>query len=201
MIEVCNLKGAFVKNTIKILFSLMILLLATSCVSVKKINDLEPVYVTNTKQINVLPPQHIKENVDEVMLLTADMGNEVFTTPVYVSADKDGIYMTILTDFGIEIGSIWYDGQVADMDCSMFPKNLKAVYLINEFQNGFYKSEALKKNLENSKLIFEENQKGDTIVRTVKSGNKIIENIVISKNSVEISNILRGYKITLLKSE
>lgn len=172
-----------------------------SCVSVKKINGLDKVYVTNTKQINILPPSEIEQPIDEVMLLTADMGNQIFTTPVYVSADEEGIYMTILTDFGIEIGSIWYDGLSANMDCSIFPEKLKAVYLINEFQNAYYKSQSLKQNLEASKLIFEESKKDDTMVRTIKSENKIIEDIVISESSVVISNYLRGYKITLLKSE
>lgn len=175
--------------------------LFTSCVSVKKINGLDKVYVTNTKQINVLPPADIEEPIDEVMLLTADMGNQVFTTPIYVAADESGIYITILTDFGIAIGTIEYDGFSAYMDCPMFPDKLKAVYLINEFQNAYYKKEALQQNLTASKLIFEESEKDDTIVRTIKSGNKIIEDIVITSGSVEISNHLRGYKITLLKSE
>ena len=87
------------------------------------------------------------------------------------------------------------------MDCSIFPEKLKAVYLINEFQNAYYKSQSLKQNLEASKLIFEESKKDDTMVRTIKSENKIIEDIVISESSVVISNYLRGYKITLLKSE
>lgn len=198
MIEVC--KRMYMKKQ----FFLALILCSffcISCVSVKKINGLDKVYVTNTKQINILPPSEIEQPIEEVMLLTADMGNQIFTTPVYVSADEEGIYMTILTDFGIEIGSIWYDGLSANMDCSIFPEKLKAVYLINEFQNAYYKSQSLKQNLEASKLIFEESKKDDTMVRTIKSENKIIEDIVISESSVVISNYLRGYKITLLKSE
>jgi len=186
---------------ISLLTFLICAVLFSSCVTVKKINSLEPVYVTNTKQINVLPPDDIEQPIDEVMLLTADMGNQVFSTPVYVAADNSGIYMTILTDFGIAIGNIDYDGDRADMDCPMFPEKLKAVYLINEFQNAYYKAQALKQNLESSKLIFEESEKDDTIVRTIKSGNKIIEDIVITSGSVEINNYLRGYKITLFRSE
>ncbi len=198
MIEVC--KRMYMKKQI-FLALILCSFFCISCVSVKKINGLDKVYVTNTKQINILPPSEIEQPIDEVMLLTADMGNQIFTTPVYVSADGEGIYMTILTDFGIEIGSIWYDGFSANMDCSIFPEKLKAVYLINEFQNAYYKSQSLKQNLEASKLIFEESKKDDTMVRTIKSENKIIEDIVISESSVVISNYLRGYKITLLKSE
>ena len=198
MIEVC--KRMYMKKQI-FLALILCSFFCISCVSVKKINGLDKVYVTNTKQINILPPSEIEQPIEEVMLLTADMGNQIFTTPVYVSADEEGIYMTILTDFGIEIGSIWYDGLSANMDCSIFPEKLKAVYLINEFQNAYYKSQSLKQNLEASKLIFEESKKDDTMVRTIKSENKIIEDIVISESSVVISNYLRGYKITLLKSE
>lgn len=175
--------------------------LMVSCVSVPKIGNLKPIYVTNMKQINLLPTSSIDSDVDTMMQLQGTFGNQTFTVLTYVQADENGIFMSLMNDFGTEMGDMTYDGFEVNFESAMFPDNLPAEYIINDFQNAFYKTEDLKKNLIASKLNFVITEKEGTEIRQVLDGKKVIEEIVLSEDNVLIKNILRGYEFNLIISE
>lgn len=175
--------------------------LMVSCVSVPKIGNLKPIYVTNMKQINLLPTSSIDSDVDTMMQLQGTFGNQTFTVLTYVQADENGIFMSLMNDFGTEMGDMTYDGFEVNFESAMFPDNLPAEYIINDFQNAFYKTEDLKKNLTASKLNFVITEKEGTEIRQVLDGKKVIEEIVLSEDNVLIKNILRGYEFNLIISE
>ena len=182
-------------------------LLFISCISTPKNIDLQvqkdlgKVFVTNTKSIYLLSPDFLSKPVDKLFLMTFESDSFKFSTQIYVYADKSGFYLTILNDFGIDMGSLNFsDGQI-ELDSSIFPDKIKPVYLINEFQNAFYQQAALYQNLKNSSLDLQILEEENCQKRIIKSSKKLVEEIEISSSSVVITNHIRAYKITLLESD
>lgn len=179
-----------------------------SCASnkVQTVGNLNPVYVTNTKAVNLLPPSTRAVPVDQVQLLNGRFGTQEFTLITYFQLDSNGIFITLLNDFGTDMGSASYDGNTVQFDSPVFPKNMKAEYIIADIQNAYYDFEELKANFEKSGLIFEENvcgDKGDNphVTRLIKNNKKVIEEITISEKSIRIQNYLRGYEYNLTQAE
>lgn len=175
----------------------------TSCVTVKKLPGLDKVYVTNTKQINILPPSEVDVQLDDLMQLNLKNGGSSVAVLVYVQSDSDGVFIDIMNDFGTDMGTMTYDGESVELDCPLFPKNMPPEYIINDLQNAFYKFDSVKNNLNQSKLEFTEtvDSKTKTVVRTVKDGEKVIEKVTISGKSVTVENLLRKYSFSLIVSE
>ena len=137
------------------------------------------------------------------MLMTVRFGEESFSAPVYIIADATGIFITIMNDFGIDMGVLEYDGDSVLLDCAIVPEKLKGEYLINEFQNAFYEFDALKENLAGSRvsLVLEQNKEDGSYVRKMYDGKKIIEEVFfLADGKIEINNILRNYKIIFTPS-
>ena len=194
-------------KNLPIVLLLNLSLLFISCISTPKNIDLQvqkdlgKVFVTNTKSIYLLSPDFLSKPVDKLFLMTFESDSFKFSTPIYVYADKSGIYLTILNNFGIDMGSLNFsDGQI-ELDSSIFPDKIKPVYLINEFQNAFYQQAALSQNLKNSSLDLQILEEENCQKRIIKSSKKLVEEIEISSSSVVITNHIRAYKITLLESE
>ena len=170
-------------------------LLALSCVSVKNAGGLKPVYITNSKKINLLSPSACSVNVDEVQLLTGSFGETSFSLISYTQIDENTISLALMNDFGTDMGSLFYDGNTASFDSAYFPQNLPAEYILADIQNAYYDAEKLSVIYSASHLIFE----SDTLqgTRRIYDGKKLIEEITISQSSILIKNFLRGYSYTL----
>lgn len=194
------LKKHFVKA---FLSSFLLILLFTSCASnkistEKKIN---PVYVTNSNKVYLLPAEEMGGSEDCLQLLNGVFGETSFTLMIYFQADQKGIFMSLLNDFGTDMGTLSYDGEEVVFDSAVFPQNLKAEYILLDIQNAYYKSEALQKLYESSGLAFEEENLPENTIRRIKSGKKIVEEITINDNSIKIENYLRGYEYNLTRGE
>lgn len=180
-----------------------------SCTSnkVQTVGNLNPVYVTNTKTVNLLPPTTRVVPIDQVQLLNGRFGTQEFKLITYFQLDSNGIFITLLNDFGTDMGSASYDGNTVQFDSPVFPKNMKAEYIIADIQNAYYNFEDLRDNFEKSGLIFEENiinvDNGDSphVIRSIKDKKKLIEEITISQKSIRIQNYLRGYEYILTQAE
>lgn len=189
---------------IQVAVCLLILITLTSCSSTKKIGSesaLSPVYITNTKPIQLLPPSSMNGQENCLQLLNGDFGAQSFSLLVYFEADENGIFMTLLNDFGTDMGSLSYDGSSVLFESAVFPKNMKAEYIIADIQNAFYKVEDLKANYEAAGLTFEVANDGEKSIRRIKNGKKTVEEITISGNFIKIQNILRGYEYKLTGEE
>lgn len=183
---------------------LLILVTLTSCNSTKKIESesaLSPVYITNTKPIQLLPPSSMNGQENCLQLLNGDFGTQSFSLLVYFEADENGIFMTLLNDFGTDMGNLSYDGSSVLFESAVFPKNMKAEYILADIQNAYYKVEDLKANYEAAGLTFEVVNDGEKSIRRIKNGKKTVEEITISGNFIKIQNILRGYEYKLTGEE
>lgn len=196
------LKNKSCKNLLCVIEKISLLLFflsaAVSCATVEKLPGLEKVYITNLKQVNLLPVEDISETVDTIVQLELKFQENSMSLLSYVQADENVIFIEIMNDFMLSMGTIEYDGKSIDFNCSVFPKNLKPEYILNDLQNVYYKTSALKANYSKSKLIFEETKESNKIIRVIKDGAKVIEQIIIEDGSATVKNFYRKYEYQII---
>ena len=167
--------------------------------SSKKITatGLRPIYVTNTKKVELLLPEYALGTYDGIQLLEGTFGDTSFTLLSYTQIDATGISLSLMNDFGSDMGNVFYDGNNVVFDSAYFPKALPGEYIICDIQNAFYDFVVLEDNYVRAGLRFEV---GDGF-RKVYDGKKLIEEITILENTITIKNYLRGYEYNLMKVE
>ncbi|MBR1638885.1 MAG: DUF3261 domain-containing protein [Treponema sp.] len=153
-----------------------------------------PVYITNSKKINLLLPEYAERTVDLLQLLNGSFGEESFSLMVYSQIDSQGISLSLFNDFGTDMGSVFFDGKQVVFDSAYFPKSLPGEYILADIQNAFYDEAALRANYSASKLNFE----AAAGLRRILDGKKIIEEIEISESQITIKNFLRKYEYQLI---
>ena len=184
---------------ISVILGLAVLSLLISCKSTKveSAPPLRPVYITNTKKINLLAPSVAGQIFEGLQLLNGSFGASSFMLMSYTQIDAKGISLSLMNDFGADMGNVFYDGRQVIFDSAYFPKNLPGEYIICDIQNAYYDEAALQKNYKGAGLRFEaENDK-----RKIYDGKKLIEEITILENTITIKNYLRGYEYNLTKLE
>lgn len=176
-------------------------LFLTGCSSNRIEHNTNPVYVTNSKAMYLLPLQDMDGEIDSYQLLNGRFGDTKFTLVCYMICNDREISIDLLNDFGTDMGNLRYDGNVVNFTSAVFPENLKAEYILLDIQNAYYRTEALQKVYTALGLEFEEEIKEKTVIRKIKKGKKIIEVITKNGNSVKIQNNLRGYEYNLMEGE
>ena len=139
------------KNFLLILISIFLV----SCVSSRFDSNFAPVYVTNTSKFGILPTTEMDAALDSVQRMTANFGEQTFECDVYVLSDSSQLSMTIFNEFGTTMASLFYDGAALDFDSAVFPKNLKAEYIVADFQFCLYQADSLKSALAKIGVDFE----------------------------------------------
>ncbi len=189
-------------NKILILLSTSIFLISCSTTKSIQKSEINPVYITNTKKFYLLSPENIQGNIDKVQLLQGSFGDNSFSINSYLQADSNGIFLSLFNDLGSGMGDLNYDGNAVLFESSIFPKKLKAEYIIADLQFAYYKSEALQQALSLLGLDFSsETLEDGTKVRLIKNKNNIIEEIKQKDGVLTIENKLRNYKYVLTEGE
>ena len=163
----------------KILLYLIPFFLLISCASSRFESEFSPVYVTNTSKYAILPTTSMNGTVDSLQKMTANFGKDnSFDFDVYVISDSSQLSMTVI-----------------------FPKELKAEYIVADFQFCLYNVDDLKPALEKIGVNLEVTSEpaGDEIaeVRTLSKKGKIISKITKTALSIKYENFLRGYSYIL----
>ena len=191
------------------LFLIAGLLLFASCKTkgAARQSATRPVYITNTKKINLLPPEKSALVFDGLQLFNGSFGDTGFTMMSYTQIDARGISLSLINDFGTDMGNLFYDGNQLKFESAYLPSKLPGEYIVEEIQNAYYDEEALKENYAAAKLRFEvqkdaEDAEGNIYeVRRIFDGKNLIEKITKSEGKVRITNYLRGYAFELIDAE
>ena len=196
---------------ISVILGLAVFSLLISCKSTKVESSLplRPVYITNTKKVNLLAPAQAGRVYEGLQLLNGSFGETSFNLLSYTQLDAKGISLSLMNDFGTDMGNLFYDGDKVIFDSAYFPKNLPGEYIICDIQNAYYDEAALKENYESAGLSFEvwpaavdQRDISDAQeIRCIMDGKKLIEEIRITDNTVTIKNYLRGYEYKLTELE
>ena len=171
-----------------------------------KVSICGPVYITNTKKVNLLLPECTGQIFEGLQLLNGSFGKTSFNLLSYTQIDSHGVSLSLMNDFGTDMGNLFYDGDKVIFDSAYFPKALPGEYIVCDIQNAFYDSAALEENYKKAGLIFEETlilwETGTPEeIRKIYDGKKLIEEISIHDDTVTIKNYLRGYEYQLTKLE
>lgn len=174
-----------------------------SCASKKaETSGLRPVYITNSKKVNLLNPSKACIVFEGLQALNGSFGSQSFTLLSYTQIDAKGINLSLMNDFGTDMGNLFYDGTSVIFDTAYFPKALPGEYIICDIQNAYYDKDELRKNFEAAGLKFEVITEENAVeIRKIFDGKNLIEEISISQNEVKIQNFLRGYSYQLVNAE
>ncbi len=181
-------------RTISFLFFLMVLLTLLSCRSTAVKALLRPVYVTNSKKINLLPPENVANKCDGIQMFSGTFGENTFSMLSYTIVDENCVSLALMNDFGTDMGSIFYDGKAVSFDSAFFSDKLPGEYIIAELQNVYYDVASLKANYAANHLTFELLPDGS---RRILDGKKTIEEIHFTENSITVINYLRAYSFVI----
>ena len=209
---------------LKIVFVFLAAFLFLSCASLNRQNSSKQetsgeadaldsqyfVYVTNRHKVPLLLPCDMNGTVETYQVMEGSYGSQHFSMLLYFFADQNEMQLSLLNDFGTDMGSLSYDGREVRFESAMFPKNLKAEYIVCDIQNAYYDSAALEANYKNAGLSFEKlitmNETGGTEeVRRIFDEKKLVEEITVKNEregqTITIKNYLRGYEYKLTKVE
>ncbi|MBQ6779946.1 MAG: DUF3261 domain-containing protein [Treponema sp.] len=163
---------------------------------------LNPVYVTDKAQFNLLPTTAVEKNFDAVQHFKATFGEKEFESDVLLIADSEKLVMTILNNFGATMGELNYNNDLVVFNSDLFPKALKAEYIVADVQFCLYRVDALAKAMEDIglKLVVSIADKidGNSVeTRSIFEGEKEIAHIEKSIGKITYTNFLREYSYTL----
>ncbi len=171
---------------------------------------LHPVYVTNSKKISLLSPSSMEGEKTCLQSLEGSFGQKTFSLLCYLQLDSKGIFVSLMNEFGSGMGELSFDGSSVSFSSSVFPKKLKAEYIVSDFQFAYYKSRDLEETFSKAGLKFVENQEeicgieGVAEVRRIfedQKCEKCIEKIVKQGKVIIIENYLRNYSYVLTEEE
>ena len=182
------------------LLLITILFLISSCKSTRAVQntELRPVYVTNSKKINLLPPENTTVELDILQQFNGTFGDTDFSMLSFSQIDKSEISLSLINDFGTDMGHLYYDGDHVSFKSAYLPSKLPGEYIVAEIQNAYYDEKVLQENYSKAGLRFECETPG---LRKIYDGKKLIEEIFISDDKVKIINYLRGYSFELINAE
>ena len=182
------------------LLLITIVFLISSCKSTRAVQntELRPVYVTNSKKINLLPPENTTVSLDILQLFNGTFGDTDFSMLSFSQIDKSEISLSLINDFGTDMGHLYYDGDHVSFKSAYLPSKLPGEYIVAEIQNAYYDEKVLQENYSKAGLKFECETPG---LRKIYDGKKLIEEIFISDDKVKIINYLRGYSFELINAE
>lgn len=194
----------------RLMFLLAVCGLLISCGSTKGVSKsagakLNPVYVTNKAKFNLLPTDAAEKNIDAVQHFTAQFGGKSFESDVLLIVDDEKLSMTILNEFGTTMGELNYNNDLVVFNSELFPKGLKAEYIVADVQFCLYRADALKKALEEIGLAFvvsiADGENAVTETRSIFDGDKEIARIEKTQTAqdkqITYTNYIRGYSYVL----
>lgn len=198
-------KSIIVKISIIILLSLVSLVSCTSSkqeFKIKTCTNLNPVYITNSKKVYLLSSIYNSQIIDSLQLLNGNYGPTDFSLLIYTQIDSRGINLSMMNEFGADMGNLSFNDKQIIFDSSYFPSQLSGEYIICDIQNAFYDTSILTQHYANSKLNFEAflidyETGGPVEIRKISDGNNLIEKITIENKLITIENFLRNYSYVL----
>jgi hypothetical protein len=184
-------------------FLVLLVSLFAACKTEAKYSPYPPVAITSRARYFLLPPSAIEEPLDMPQQVTGRYGEQEFIIDCWVQANEQGITIALFNSFGTEAGYLAFTDGAVSFFSSVFPPNLRAEYIVADFQFCFYRVDLLSQALKDSGLTLvveirdgiEEKESQE--VRTIFAGKKPVVEIVKTESAVSLKNFLRDYSYTL----
>lgn len=156
-----------------------------------------PVYVTNTQRFSLLPPDNLEAPFEAEQLLSGRFGENTFVLRSFLQMTDDTLLLSLFNDFGTGLGTLLYDGKTVSFESNVFSKAIKAEYIAADLQFAYYRADRIQRALAAAGVAFTVERTADSEVRTLKSGDILIEEIIKSSGTVTFKNHLRRYEYAL----
>ena len=174
--------------------NIIILLFFGSCASKAATRDSPSVYLAENSRFYLLPAYEIEKPMDMAQSVSASYDGRSYFMNAWVLADTSGIEMSLLNEFGANMGTLSYRDKKVSFSSPVFPKNIQGEYIVADFQLCFYNPLPLGEALKKCGLELETQGNGS---RQILQGKNLIIEIHKTRNSVAYFNHLRGYNYTL----
>ena len=163
---------------------------------------LNPVYITDRAAFTLLPTSAVEKKIDTLQHFRAQFGEKEFESDCLLIADSEKLVMTILNNFGSTMGELNYNSSLVVFNSDLFPKSVKAEYIVADVQFCLYRAEDIKKALKAIGLTFillSEARADGTFLETrcISDGDREIIRIEKTDSLIIYTNFLRGYTYTL----
>jgi hypothetical protein len=186
-----------------VVFLVLLVSLFAACKTEAKYSPYPPVAITSRARYFLLPPSAIEEPLDMPQQVTGRYGEQEFIMDCWVQANGQGITIALFNSFGTEAGYLAFTDGAVSFFSSVFPPDLKAEYIVADFQFCFYRVDLLSQALKDSGLTLiveirdgiEEKESQE--VRTIFAGKKPVVEIVKTESAVSLKNFPRDYSYTL----
>ena len=108
--------------------------------------------------------------------------------------------MQLLSAFGSTVATLSFEGAEVDFTSSVFPEDLKAEYIVADFQFAYYDFSKTQSVLASSSLTFIQESDDAGYTRLIFDKKKLIAQYTVDSatNTVTVKNFLRGYEYSLL---
>ena len=183
--------------------------LLVSCGSTKVAEEsgakFNAVYVTDKAKFALLPTSAIEKKIDALQHIKAQFGEKEFESDCLLVADDEKLIMTILNTFGTTMGELNYNNDLVVFNSELFPKSIKAEYIVADIQFCLYRVDSLQKAFEDIGLRFvvsiADGEQATIETRSIFDGKKEIARMekTMAKTGTQIiyTNFLRDYSYTL----
>ena len=185
--------GNFLKKSLLASCALILL----SCATTRA----RPVPVTDAAKVRLLPPEAVASGIDGCYLFEGTFGGRSVSSLAYITMNEREVAVTLLSDIGVTLGEIVYDGATCAVESAVIPKRLRAEYIVLDLQNAFAELGPLSRLYGESGLSFAEERTGGSVTRRVLDGGAVVEEITSDGRTVVVRNLLRKYEYRLTAAE
>jgi hypothetical protein len=136
--------------------------------------------------------------MDMAQHITGTYGGQEFILDAWTEADENRVTMAFFNTLGVGMGDLSFGGEGLFFSSAFLPPQLKAEYIVADFQFCFYRAEAVEAALKQARLSFTVEKTADgREIRTIFEGNTPIIKIEKGTALVVYTNYLRRYAYTL----
>lgn len=192
-------------KSLALLFFTVIVFSLQACRTFSK-NELPKVYITKSKSVKLLPPSSCSVTEDSSQIFSGTFANNHIDCILYTESTKENLSICILNTLGIEMGSLFFDGQNFEFDSNFFPRSFKAEYILSDFQSVYYDFDDLKENYEKAFLDFVQEKKDDFYTRKIYDKENLLQEIqfTLKENRVHeinVKNYIHGYEYKITEAD
>ena len=164
--------------------------------------NLNTVAVTEHATYTLLPTTAVEKKIDTVQHFKAQFGKKEIESDCLLIADEEKLIMTIMNNFGTTMGELNYNNDLIVFNSELFPKGVKAAYIVADIQFCLYRADLIQAALEKVGLRCEFSGTNATNgteekIRRIYDGEKEIIHIEKSSGKITYTNFLRDYAYTL----
>lgn len=176
--------------------------LLVSCASRSVRSEFSPVYFTDKIAVSILPVGSTAGLGETTQHIEGSYGEKNFSADAYIAANDSSFSVYLAGGFGTTIAELLYTKDSISFKSSvMDTKNVRAEYIVADFQVCYAPSEVLEKHFTQTSLKYAEEKTEDGFKRSLTDGKSPVMVVVKKGNVITLENKVRNYSYNITVSE